>query len=114
MRAAWIIAGAVLAWIGGAGGAPAGYLEPGDVEAGRQIAERLCAGCHAMGAGDESSHPAAPPLRTFAERWPLEHLEEAFAEGITVGHHDIPMPEFILEPDEIADLIAFLDVVGRE
>lgn len=86
----------------------------GDPEAGQEMAERLCAGCHAIGASDESNHPAAPPLRTFADRWPLEHLEEAFAEGIVVGHHEIPMPEFVFEPGEIADLIAYLEVVGRQ
>jgi mono/diheme cytochrome c family protein len=39
--------------------------------------------------------------------WPLESLDEALAEGITVGHPD--MPEFVLEPDEIAALIAYLE-----
>lgn len=86
----------------------------GDAEAGREIAERLCAGCHAVGAEDESRHPAAPPLREIAGRYPVEHLEEAFAEGITVGHHAIPMPEFIFDPEEIADLTAYLEAVGRE
>ncbi len=92
----------------------AGPASAGDPEAGREMAERLCAGCHAVGADDDSRHEAAPPLRDLAHRYPVVHLEEAFAEGIIVGHHEIPMPEFVFEPPEIADLIAYLEAVGRE
>ena len=77
-----------------------------DVEAGRQIAERHCARCHAIGRQGESTHKEAPPFRTFGENWPIESLEEALAEGIVVGHPD--MPEFVFEPDEISDLLAYL------
>lgn len=99
--------------LGAIGGASA-EERAGDVEAGRMIAERLCAGCHAIGPDDESSHEAAPPLRAFAERWPLEYLEEAFAEGIVVGHHEVTMPEFVFEPEEIDDLLAYLGAIGQE
>lgn len=77
------------------------------IDAGRDIADRLCARCHAVGAEDESPHDEAPPFRTLSDRWPVSHLEEALAEGITVGHSD--MPEFVLEPDEIASFIAYLE-----
>jgi mono/diheme cytochrome c family protein len=77
------------------------------IEAGRDLADRLCARCHAVGADDEGLHKQAPPFRTFTRMWPLESLDEALAEGITVGHPD--MPEFVLEPDEIAALIAYLE-----
>jgi len=80
--------------------------QSGQIEAGRDIADRLCARCHAVGAEGESPHEEAPPFRTFAEKWPVEYLEEALAEGITVGHPD--MPEFVLQPDEIASFIAYL------
>jgi mono/diheme cytochrome c family protein len=79
----------------------------GQVEAGHEIADRLCARCHAIGTEGGSPHEGAPPLRTFAEKWPLEYIEEALAEGITVGHPD--MPEFVLQPDEIASFIAYLE-----
>jgi cytochrome c len=77
-----------------------------DIEAGRQIAERYCARCHAIGPEGESTHDEAPPFRTFGENWPVESLEEALAEGIVVGHPD--MPEFTFEPEEISDLLAYL------
>jgi cytochrome c len=77
------------------------------IEAGRNIAEQMCARCHAIGEHDEGPHKQAPPFRTFARMWPLESLEEALAEGIVVGHPD--MPEFVLEPEEIASFIAYLE-----
>jgi cytochrome c len=89
--------------------APAAWAEDNSdrVEAGRDIAEQLCARCHAIGAEGESPHDEAPPFRTFAEKWPVDHLGEALAEGITVGHAD--MPEFVLEPEEIDAFIAYLE-----
>jgi cytochrome c len=89
--------------------APAAWAEDGSdqIEAGRDIADRLCARCHAIGAEGESPHDEAPPFRTFADKWPVDHLGEALAEGITVGHPD--MPEFVLEPDEIDAFIAYLE-----
>ena len=81
------------------------------VEAGRALVEGSCAGCHAIGRDDTGDNPDAPPFRTFASKWPLEHLEEALAEGIVVGHGGAEMPEFVFDPDEIAAIIAYLHTV---
>lgn len=72
---------------------------------GREIAERLCAECHAIGNVGASPLAEAPPFRSFATKWPLENIEEALAEGIVTGHE---MPEFVFEPGEISDILAFL------
>jgi mono/diheme cytochrome c family protein len=77
---------------------------------GRQLAERLCSRCHAIGPDGESPHPPAPPFRTFAARWPVEDIAEALAEGIVVGHPDMPM--FELTPAEIDDLIEYLETLA--
>jgi mono/diheme cytochrome c family protein len=53
--------------------------------------------------------PEAPPFRTLSERYPVTALEEAFAEGILVGHP--AMPEFRFEPHEIDAIIAYLQSV---
>jgi len=81
----------------------------GDIAAGHALVEKNCAGCHAVGASDDSPNPNAPPFRTFKAKWPLEHLEEALAEGIVVGHGGAEMPEFVFEPDQISDILAYLD-----
>jgi hypothetical protein len=51
----------------------------------------------------------APPFRTLSQSYPLNSLEEAFAEGILVGHPD--MPDFQLEPAQIDHLIAYLNSI---
>lgn len=83
--------------------------EDADVAYGRELVEANCARCHAIGLNDESVHPEAPAFRTLSERYPLDALEEAFVEGITTGHPD--MPEFIASPEQIGAIIAFLDTL---
>lgn len=83
--------------------------EPGDAVAGRAFAEARCSGCHAVGETGASPYAPAPPLRTLHQKYDVEGLAEAFAEGILVGHKGpAQMPEFVLTPEEIDDLIAYL------
>ncbi len=80
-----------------------------DVSAGRAMAQKLCARCHAIGPIGDSPLADAPPFRIFSSKYPIDSLAEAFAEGIVVGHPD--MPEFKFEPDEIDALLAYLDSI---
>jgi mono/diheme cytochrome c family protein len=73
---------------------------------GRAIAEVKCARCHAIGAKGESPMALAPPFRALPERYPVEHLAEALAEGIVVGHP--AMPEFTFAPADIDALLTYL------
>ena len=59
----------------------------------------------------ESALKIAPPVRTLHRRYPVESLEEALAEGIVTGHPT--MPQFRLDPDHLADVIAFLKWLER-
>ena len=80
-----------------------------NVAAGQQLAERLCARCHAIGADGESPFAAAPPFRIMSAKWPIDSLAEAFAEGIVVGHPD--MPEFQFEAEDVGALLDYLESV---
>jgi mono/diheme cytochrome c family protein len=91
-----------------AAAAPAA-AQDGLVAEGQTLAEEKCARCHAIGLEGESPLPIAPAFRTLSERYPVEDLEEALAEGIVSGHP--AMPEFVFEPEEIAALIAYLKSV---
>ena len=89
-----------------------GPIQAGDptaIDAGRTLAEANCAVCHAIGHVDESTHPDAPPFRILSQRYPIESLGEALAEGIMVGHPD--MPEFALPQDQVAAIIAYLESI---
>jgi len=73
---------------------------------GKAYAQAHCARCHAIGRSGRSPFGQAPPFRTLHQRYPVETLGEALAEGIETGHP--AMPEFTLDPDRIHDLLSYL------
>ena len=73
---------------------------------GKAFALHNCARCHAIDRTSASRLPIAPPFRVLHNRYPIETLSEALAEGIVTGHAD--MPQFQLDPDQIHDLLSFL------
>ncbi|WP_288348955.1 cytochrome c [uncultured Thalassospira sp.] len=87
--------------------------EHGDVTRGQSIAEQTCLRCHTKFDGDPAIADA-PSLASFGLRWPLENLEEALAEGITVSHDNMTMPEFTLTPESIADLLVYMESLSQE
>ena len=70
-----------------------------------------CARCHAIDKVSASPLRIAPPFRTLHERYPVESLQESLAEGIITGHPS--MPEFRLDPGQVADVIAYLKSLER-
>jgi cytochrome c len=75
-------------------------------ERGQEIAQQYCSSCHAIGLTGESAAPEAPPFRTLSANYRVNTLEEALAEGISVGHP--AMPQFEFAPDDVDALIAYL------
>jgi cytochrome c len=73
---------------------------------GRSYAMSHCSRCHAIERTGQSPFQPAPPFRTLHQRYPIETLGEALAEGINTGHP--AMPEFRLDPDQIHDLLSYL------
>jgi mono/diheme cytochrome c family protein len=90
---------------------PLAAAAPSPQERGRALAEAKCARCHAVGARGASPVSPAPPFRTLPQRYPVESLAEALAEGIVVGHP--MMPEFQLEPPEIDALLAYIESLAK-
>jgi hypothetical protein len=48
----------------------------------------------------------APPFRTLSQRYPIETLAEALAEGIVTGHPE--MPQFVFQPRDIDALLGYI------
>lgn len=86
--------------------AAAAQAPQGDPVRGREIAAQRCSSCHAIGLQGASAVPTAPPFRALQHLYAVEGLEEALAEGISVG--DPMMPEHVMQPREIEDFIAYL------
>lgn len=76
---------------------------------GQAIAETACAGCHAIGASDESPHADAPALRLLSQTIDLDTLEARFAAGTVSDHPD--MPDWQFEQIDAAALVAYLKSV---
>jgi cytochrome c len=80
-----------------------------EIARGHALVIARCSRCHAVERTGDSPYKPAPPFRTLHERYEVENLAEAFAEGITVPHKGVQqMPQFRLEPAEIDDLLAYL------
>ena len=82
------------------------------ISRGQEIAENICAACHAVGRMGESPFPEAPPFRTLSRNYRVDSLEEALAEGISVGHP--AMPEFQFEPNDVHALVAYLQSIQEQ
>ena len=78
-----------------------------DLAAGHAVAEKFCAACHAIKPGQKSKHRLALTFPAIANRYSVWGLQEALAEGILVGHGD--MPKFIFAPEEINNLLTYMD-----
>jgi len=73
---------------------------------GEELLRTECARCHAIGRSGTSANSEAPPFRQLSRKYPIDGLAEALAEGLSVGHAE--MPEFVFDADEVAAIIAYL------
>lgn len=73
---------------------------------GRALVVRNCGLCHAVGRSDASPKSGAPAFRDLSQRYEVEALGEALAEGILTGHPE--MPEFRFAPHEVDAILRYL------
>jgi mono/diheme cytochrome c family protein len=79
---------------------------------GQALVQSNCGTCHATGASDQSPAPEAPAFRTLSQNYRVTDLQEALAEGISVGHP--AMPQFQFEPDDVDAIIAYLQSIQTQ
>lgn len=91
--------------------AAAGPVSADELAYGRALVADNCARCHAIDAGDASAHDEAPAFRTLLRDYPVDALEEAFAERIVTGHPD--MPKFTATPEQIGAIIGYIESIQR-
>lgn len=101
------IVGAIAALLTGAAMA---QMSP-SAQRGLTFVQVNCAHCHAIDKVGDSPLAIAPPFRTLHQRYPVENLAQAFAEGIRTGHPT--MPAFRLDPGQIRDVISYLKTLER-
>jgi cytochrome c len=81
------------------------------MERGRTLIKASCSRCHAVGRADVSPMPDALPLREVHQRYAVENLAEALAEGLVTGHPG--KPAFRFDAREVDDIIEYLKSLER-
>ncbi len=86
-----------------------GDEQSGAIARGQALAESQCAQCHAIGPTGLSPYPAAPLWRELAETKDTDELAQMFGEGKLI-HRDgtLSMPEYMLTPQQIGELVAYM------
>lgn len=78
---------------------------------GRTLAERECASCHALEAGQTSPRADAPPMSELLARYDADALATDLIEGVRLGHQDMPQFDFnVIAADA---LVAYLGSIRR-
>jgi mono/diheme cytochrome c family protein len=78
-------------------------------ERGRQLAENMCAHCHAIGKWERSPLASAPPFRQLEARVDLDELQQRLQDGVISGHPAMPM--FIFSAPDARALVVYLRAI---
>jgi mono/diheme cytochrome c family protein len=73
---------------------------------GETLVEENCLRCHARFPEEVSSNKSAPSFANLFVHYPPEYIAESFAEGVFMGHQQ--MPPFEFSAREVDDLVAYL------
>jgi mono/diheme cytochrome c family protein len=78
----------------------------GSASEGEALLQANCGRCHSIAATGTSPLEKAPPLREVYLKYPIEQLEEGFAEGMGSRHRDMPQIQF--SPDQVSAILSYL------
>src|SRR5688572_32664927 len=81
------------------------------VRRGESLLAENCARCHAIGTSGSSPHNEAPPFRTLSRKYQTEGPGDAFADGLSVGHPD--MPGSVFDPDAAGPTVDYLKSIQQ-
>lgn len=94
---------------------PADAQRPENAESaaiGREVAQKLCARCHAIDRKGRSPNPKAPRFPLIAERYPNNNPAAKLVDGTVMRHPG--MPEFHMLEIETDGLVAYLRRISRK
>jgi mono/diheme cytochrome c family protein len=83
----------------------------GDPAAGRRLAETHCSSCHAIGPG--GSGRIVPGVPAFADVAAMASTTQLALQAFLRQPHP-PMPDIVLKPGEMDDVIAYILSLGGE
>jgi cytochrome c len=106
-----VAAGALASGLAGCTTAP----EPayhGDPVVGLEVAQSLCASCHAIGRQGASPNPRAPPLRSVLAHYQPDRLVRDLEASVRISH--LRMPTFYFGEHHAADVVAYLETIQQQ
>lgn len=87
-------------------GASVAWAADSAANEGKTILEANCGRCHSLEATGTSPLPQAPPLGEVYLKYPIDQLEQGFAEGMGSKHRDMPQIQF--SDDQVAAILSYL------
>jgi len=87
-------------------GASVAWAPDSAANEGKTILEANCGRCHSLEATGASPLPQAPPLGEVYLKYPIDQLEQGFAEGMGSKHRDMPQIQF--SDDQVAAILSYL------
>ena len=98
-----VIAGVALTAVFASGAAQA------DARRGRALAEQRCSECHAIAPDEAAGDPAAPDFADIAK----EPSATAYSLRVFLRVPHPTMPNFVLDPDDIDDIVSYIVSLKR-
>lgn len=96
-----------------AGHIPArGDDEMAAVKRGKELAQLLCARCHAIEGPGPGKEEKSPPFSTLVPKLTLEGVADQLLEGLLLGHD--PMPKWEFSEQQAVDLLLYIESVSAE
>lgn len=83
----------------------------GDPETGRQVAQNMCASCHAIGADGDGPNAGAPPFRYVLANYDPDRLAKDLDLSVSISH--LRMPTFYFGEHHAEDLVAYLKTIQQ-
>ncbi len=86
--------------------------EAASVQRGKELAQLLCARCHAIEGPGPGPEGKSPPFSTLVPKLTLEGVADQLLEGLPLGHD--PMPKWEFSEQQAEDLLLYIESVRAE
>jgi mono/diheme cytochrome c family protein len=105
-----VLAGLLGGCAAGGEAPPAGDIPLSGPTRGAMVAERACAGCHAVAIVGDSRNPSALPFRDIRIRYNTISLERELARITKEGHFE--MPRTAIADGDIPEIVAYIETLS--
>lgn len=80
------------------------------IQRGKELAQLLCARCHAIEGPGPGEEEKSPPFSTLVPNLTLEGVADQLLEGLPMGHD--PMPKWEFSEQQALDLLLYIESVS--